>query len=192
MPDWQTMSERVSTLKALIIGGLGTILFGGLMVSVLVINPRKEVHQDELTVIEGVISEAGDTQRLKGHVSLQIWLKGRAIPFRCHDGPYPGYFDRDGLHLVKPGETAKISVMTVFLSEPSRDRYEGRDFYPFVSLEVGGRSLLTLDGYNAWLRSDNEVANWLLPLLFGLCAMLFIAGLRARERGDKYLPRWGF
>ena len=192
MPDWQTMSERVSTLKALIIGGLGTILFGGLMVSVLVINPRKELDVDHLTIVEGTISETGETKKLKGHSSLQVWLKGRSIPFRCSDGPYPKLFQRENLQHLKAGKLVKIGVETNEMAEPRRDNYEGQDFYPLVSLEVEGRPLLTLENYNSWLRSDNEVANWLLPLLFGLCAFLFVAGLRARERGDKYLPRWGF
>ncbi len=157
-----------------VIGGLaGTLLFGWVMLSLFVFDPPGRLGDSDVKVVAGKVVKFRKAEN-QGGGTLDLWLEGREVPFRCFDGPYPGSFDPEVLKLLGTGVEARVSVRTGEMGAPRRNLAQNQSFYPFVALDLDGRPAMTLEGYNQWSVKNQKVAQWFLPLMF--CGSLYLLG----------------
>lgn len=167
-------------MQSLIGGLVGTLLFGWVMLSLFVFDPPGRLTAADVKIVSGKIVQY-ERGVGKGGGSLDVWIAGREVPFRSFDGPYPGSFDPEVLALLGLGVEARVSVKTGEMDAPRRNLSQNQFFYPLVALDLNGRPALTLEAYNQWSVKNQELAQWVLPLLFCGSVYLLWAGIMAQR-----------
>jgi hypothetical protein len=172
---------RPSPLQAIIVGAATAAFSAYWLVSMILIDPPGQLTSKQLAFIEGRVSSLGDVGIKRGYGTLEIWIEGQVLPFRCFDGPYPGSFDQSTLAELGAGKHVRVGLESAELKAPRTNLAQGQSFYSFVSLEIEGKSALTLEAYNVWSKQNIRVGFIVMPLLMFGGAYYVLSGLAARR-----------
>lgn len=178
---------RPTTMQAIIGGAIVMAFCAYWLLSIMILDPPGQLTTPQLTFVSGRVSSTQDVGLKRGYGTLEIWIEGHKLPYRCFDGPFPGSFDLAALQLLGPGADARIGVVTKELESPRTNLAQGQSFYPFVSLELAGKPALSLDAYNEWSRKNQQTATLVVPLFFCCGAYLLYSGIIAKRAGKSLL-----
>jgi hypothetical protein len=126
---------------------------------------------------EDIIAVSGRITRVEERPQTQLWLEGHALPFRV-------ILVREDFKEVlhREGEPANLGILRTELTSPPRDRWHGQDFLNVYTLEINGRTILSLDDYNRWSSANGIGLRIFVPILLLACIGLWVYMLWNRHR----------
>lgn len=172
-------------MQALLIGGIMSLIFGGIMVELFLLHPVRPIPEKDVFWQEGTLTHLEEHIRGRGYATLCLGIEGIPHRFHCFNGPYPQHFDRAKLQELLIGSTVSLAVHR---QESASRHPPGSDhsFVPVVAIKAGAADLLSLNSYNTWSESNQAVARWFLPTMFVLCLYLTWRGWEAKKAGRSY------
>jgi hypothetical protein len=114
-----------------------TLVFGYFTVKVFT-DPVSTYSPDDVVEVTGRIN------RMERSPVVQLWVEGQELPFR---GLWWTHEEVEELQRHE-GEPVKVGVPRTEQATPLRDHRHGQDFRNIYSLEINGRTVLSLDQFN--------------------------------------------
>lgn len=164
-----------------IVGGVLVAVFSAGMLLWQLLGTPVPLVNASVKVLAGKVTKTGHVGIKVQHDTLEIWIEGQPLPFRCFDGPYPGSFDAGVLSTLRPGIEARVTVTQDSLEKPLYNLAQNQQFYPLVALDLAGKPALTLQAYDAWMVKNRKAGLWLWPIMLFCGVYLFYFGVQARR-----------